>query len=149
MFPITSVSIELNTLEKFVPRRSVETSGSSVTSRMPFIGPSTLLPHTENPVNRYLFYLLPGITEQAASLVNFATAHTDLRNASLAIVHSDHVLGNAAAVAAEAQAKKIGRELARRQVYTSNSFDAARIVADLKARNAGAVFFFGSASSRG
>ena len=111
---------------------------------MPFIGPSTLLPHTENPVNRYLFYLLPGITEQAASLVNFATAHTDLRNASLAIVHSDHVLGNAPAVAAEAQAKKLGRELARKQVYTSNSFDAARIVADLKARNAGAVFFFGS-----
>jgi mono/diheme cytochrome c family protein len=28
---------------------------------IPFIGPSTLLPHAETPVNRYLFYLLPGV----------------------------------------------------------------------------------------
>ncbi len=111
---------------------------------VPFIGPSTLLPHAENPVNRYLFYLLPGIAEQAVSLVDFAAAQSDLRTASLAIVYSDNVLGSAAAVAAEAQAKKVGRNIDRKQVYTPDTFDAARIVADLKARNAGAVFFFGS-----
>src|SRR3990172_1699648 len=39
IFPITSVSMELNTDEKDVPRRSVDTSGSSETSRIPFMGP--------------------------------------------------------------------------------------------------------------
>ena len=47
--------------------------------QIPFIGPTTLLPHAENPVNRYLFYLLPGITEQAISLVNFAVAQPEVR----------------------------------------------------------------------
>src|SRR6185369_3169836 len=40
------------------------------TEEIPIIGPSTLLPHLENPANKYLFYLLPGVAEQAMSLVN-------------------------------------------------------------------------------
>src|SRR6185295_14572256 len=39
---------------------------------VPFIGPSTLLPDRAAPLNRYIFYLLPGLKEQARSLVNFA-----------------------------------------------------------------------------
>jgi hypothetical protein len=30
---------------------------------IPFIGPATLLPQAEHPPNRYLFYLLPGVSE--------------------------------------------------------------------------------------
>jgi ABC-type branched-subunit amino acid transport system substrate-binding protein len=39
---------------------------------IPFIGPATLLPQVEHPPNRYVFYLLPGVSEQAAALTNFA-----------------------------------------------------------------------------
>src|SRR6185503_17522178 len=39
---------------------------------IPFIGPATLLPQVEHPPNRYVFYLLPGVSEQAAALMNFA-----------------------------------------------------------------------------
>ena len=48
---------------------------------LPFIGPSTLLPHAESPVNRYLFYMLPGVADQAVSLVNFAAAQREVPNA--------------------------------------------------------------------
>lgn len=109
------------------------------TEEIPFIGPSTLLPHVETPVNRYLFYLLPGVEEQAISLVNFTATQPDLQNASIAIVHSGNPLGIAAANAAERQAKKIGHNV---KVYASD--DAKRIVNDLKNSGAKAVFFFGS-----
>jgi ABC-type branched-subunit amino acid transport system substrate-binding protein len=111
---------------------------------IPFIGPSTLLPHAEIPVNRYLFYLLPGIADQAGSLVNFAAAQRELQNAPVAIVHSDNTLGIAAATAAAEHAKKIGRSVAAKLVYTPNNFDARRIVNELKNNGAEGVFFFGS-----
>jgi ABC-type branched-subunit amino acid transport system substrate-binding protein len=75
---------------------------------IPFIGPSTLLPHVETPVNRYLFYLLPGVEEQARSLVNRAAAQPELKNGSVTIIHNGNPLSVAAAKAAEQQAKKMG-----------------------------------------
>ena len=112
--------------------------------QIPFIGPSTLLPHAETPANRYLFYLLPGVAEQAVSLVNFAAAQPELQNARVAIVHSENALGVAAAEAAEGQVKKTGQTVAAKHVYTSDKFNARHIVEDLKNRNAGVVFFFGA-----
>jgi ABC-type branched-subunit amino acid transport system substrate-binding protein len=112
--------------------------------QIPFIGPSTLLPHAEVPANRYLFYLLPGVGEQAASLVNFAAAQPQLENAPIAVVYSENPLGIAAATAAEEQAKKIGRGVGTKQVYRSNNFDARRIVNDLKGRGVELLLFFGA-----
>ena len=37
----------------------------------PVIGPSTLLTPVETSLNRYVFYLLPGVAEQSSALVNF------------------------------------------------------------------------------
>ena len=33
----------------------------------PFVGPATLMPDTATPLNRYVFYFLPGVAEQARS----------------------------------------------------------------------------------
>src|SRR5574338_246786 len=44
---------------------------------IPFIGPSTLLPQRSLPVNRYIFYLLPGLKEQARALATFASNKSD------------------------------------------------------------------------
>jgi ABC-type branched-subunit amino acid transport system substrate-binding protein len=111
---------------------------------IPFIGPSTLLPHSETPVNRYLFYLLPGVAEQAVSLVNFAAAKPELRKALAAIVYGDNSLGLAAAAAADEQTKSIGWTTETKQSYTSANFDARRMVNDLKTRGVQVVFFFGT-----
>ncbi|HEY2961387.1 MAG TPA: ABC transporter substrate-binding protein [Pyrinomonadaceae bacterium] len=111
---------------------------------IPFIGPSTLLPQIENPVNRYLFYLLPGVAEQGAALVNFAATQSDLQQASLAIVYSDNPLSAAAAAAAEDRAKKLGRVVKLKQSFASNGFDAKAVVQDLKSKNVAAVFLFGT-----
>ncbi|HEV2837596.1 MAG TPA: ABC transporter substrate-binding protein [Pyrinomonadaceae bacterium] len=112
--------------------------------QIPFIGPSTLLPYAETPANRYLFYLLPGVSEQAVALVNFAQAQPELRDVPVAIVHPDNSLGTAAAVAADEQLKKTGRRVGTKKAYASDNFDARSIVADLKNKGARVVFFFGT-----
>jgi len=43
---------------------------------VPFIGPSTLMPQRGAPVNRYVFYLLPGLKEQARALATLAARKT-------------------------------------------------------------------------
>jgi ABC-type branched-subunit amino acid transport system substrate-binding protein len=112
--------------------------------QIPFIGPSTLLPHAETPVNRYLFYLLPGVDDQAISLVNFAAAQRELLNGQIAIVHSDTTVGIAAATAAAEQAKKIGRSVGLKLSYSPENFDPKAIVNELKNKDTQSVFFFGS-----
>ncbi len=111
---------------------------------IPFIGPSTLLPHEETPVNRYVFYLLPGVAEQSVSLVNFAVARPELREAKLAIVYSDNPLGLVAAAAAEEHAQKIGRAIATKHRFTSHSFAVRAVVQDLKTRGVENLLFFGT-----
>ena len=111
---------------------------------IPFIGPSTLLPREETPVNRYVFYLLPGVAEQSVSLVNFAVARPELREAKIAIVYSDNPLGLVAAAAAEEHAKKIGRVVETKHLFTSHSFDARAVVQDLKNKGVEVLLFFGT-----
>ena len=111
---------------------------------VPFLGPATLLPHAENPANRYLFYLLPGVAEQAVSLVNFAAAKPELRKARAAIVYGDNSLGTAAANAAEDQLQKLAWTTSAKQNFTTANFDARGIVEDLKRQNTEVLFFFGS-----
>src|SRR4026209_2006281 len=56
---------------------------------VPFLGPSALLPQRGLPLNRYVFYLLPGLKEQARTLVNFAARKTDPQKARVAIICPD------------------------------------------------------------
>lgn len=113
---------------------------------IPFIGPSTLLPQIDNPVNRYLFYLLPGVAEQSAALVNFAAAQSELQQASLAILNAENPLGTAAAAAAEDRAKKLGRVVKVKQSFAWDNFDVKGVVQELKSKNVGAVFLFSTGS---
>jgi len=111
---------------------------------LPFIGPSTLLPHTGFQANRYVFYLLPGMSEQARALVNFAANRPELKKSRLAIVHSENELTLAAAAAIEDQARKAGWNSVNRKAYADGRFDAAEIAGVLKREGTEAVFFLGA-----
>jgi ABC-type branched-subunit amino acid transport system substrate-binding protein len=113
-------------------------------AEIPFMGPLTLLPQTGFQVNRNVFYLLPGASEQARSLVNFAAGRPELKESRLAIVHSENELALAAAAAIADHARKIGWKSVTRKAYSSGRFDAARITEDLKGESADAVFFLGA-----
>jgi len=123
-------------------------AGLARTEEIPIIGPSTLLPHLENPANKYLFYLLPGVSEQAMSLVNYAASQPELKWASAAVVFNDATLSNAAGNAVVEQAKKAGLTIAKKVVFKSEGFDARAVVKELKNGNIESLFFFGDAKEQ-
>ena len=111
---------------------------------IPFMGPVTLLPQTSAQDHRNLFYLLPGTSQQARALINFAANKPELKNSRLAIVHSDKALALAAVDAIEDQARKSGWSAVTKKSFSSERFDAAALAEALKTEGAQAVFFLGA-----
>ena len=111
---------------------------------IPFIGPATLLPQIEHPPNRYVFYLLPGVSEQAIALVNYADQQLEIKKQHVALLVPNGELAAAAADAVIAHAKQIGWTDVVKIPYSSDNFDASKTAQQLKADNTAAVFVLGA-----
>jgi len=111
---------------------------------VPFIGPSTLLPQRGSPLNRYIFYLLPGLKEQARALTTFASKKIDPAKARVAIVSPDIDFNRSIGVTIEEQAKKARWTIADTNYYTREKFVAAEYVDQLNKKGVDTVFFLGS-----
>ena len=110
---------------------------------IPFIGPATLLPQVEHPPNRYVFYLLPGVSEQAAALMNFADQQLGVKKSRVVVLAPETELPAAAAEAALARAKEAGWANIVKMNYSASAFDANKLAQQLKAEGTAAVFIFG------
>ncbi|HKO96295.1 MAG TPA: ABC transporter substrate-binding protein [Pyrinomonadaceae bacterium] len=111
---------------------------------VPFIGPSTLLPQRGLPLNRYVFYLLPGLKEQAKTLVTFSAKKTDPKTSRVAILCPDADFTRQIASSIEEQGKKLGWKPVTGIYYPRETFNANQYVTELKQRGVDAVFFLGS-----
>src|SRR6185369_4617394 len=111
---------------------------------IPFIGPSTLMPQRGAPVNRYVFYLLPGLKEQARALATFAARKTDAANSRVAIVSPDMEFNRGIVASIEEQAKKVGWKSVITTYYAPDGFAASKYVAESKEKGIDTVFFLGS-----
>ena len=113
---------------------------------IPFVGPATLLPQVEHPPNRYVFYLLPGVSEQAIALVNYADQQLEIKKQHVALLVPSGELAAAAAGAAIAHAKQLGWTDVVRIPYATETFDANKTAQQLKTDNTAAVFVLGAGS---
>ncbi len=109
---------------------------------VPFVGPATLLPQTGPGARRYVFYLMPGLAEQARALVNFNAKRQPKAQPKVAVVYTETEVGAAAATAVEEQCRKAGCGTVQKISYGRAKLDAPALVRDLK--GADAVFFFGA-----
>ncbi|MDT7808439.1 MAG: hypothetical protein QOJ70_2252 [Acidobacteriota bacterium] len=110
---------------------------------VPFIGPSTLLPQVAPGANRYIFYILPGVGEQARALVNFYAGRQPHALTKVALVsYKGGEVTDIAASAVEEQCKSAGCGALQKVSYERGKFDAPSLVRTLK--GADAVFFFGA-----
>jgi ABC-type branched-subunit amino acid transport system substrate-binding protein/cytochrome c553 len=109
---------------------------------IPFIGPATLLPQAEHPPNRYLFYLLPGVSEQAAALVNFADQQLSMKKKRAVVLYPNTELPSAAAEAVLARAKEAGWPDVVKMPYSATVFDTNKLAQQLKAEGAAIVLIF-------
>jgi ABC-type branched-subunit amino acid transport system substrate-binding protein len=110
---------------------------------IPFVGPATLLPQVEHPPNRYVFYLLPGVSEQAAALMNFADQQLGVKKSHAVVLFPETELPAAAAEAALARAKEAGWTDVVKMTYSATTFDANKLAQQLKTEGTAAVFLFG------
>ena len=109
---------------------------------VPFVGPSTLTP-TSSP-NRYVFYLMPGVAEQARALVNFHAKRRAGAGGKVAVVYEQTEFAHSAASAVEEQCRKAGCGPVQKLPYEAgNRGAAAALVPGLK--GADAVFLLGAA----
>ena len=111
---------------------------------VPFIGPSTLLPQRGLPLNRYIFYLLPGLKEQARALATFAARTGEVSKSRAAIVSPDLEFNRDIAATLEAQTKKLGWNYVTSSYYAREQFSAAQFVNELNQKGIDTVFFLGS-----
>jgi ABC-type branched-subunit amino acid transport system substrate-binding protein len=118
-------------------------AGLTQEKEVPFVGPSTLLPQRALPLNRYIFYLLPGLKEQARALVTFAAKRSDTAKSHVAIASPDFDFNRGIAAAIEEQAK--GRwSSVTPAYYTPERFSAAEFVSEFNKKGIDTVFFLGS-----
>src|SRR6185369_9752332 len=110
---------------------------------VPFIGPSALLPQRGLPLNRYVFYLLPGLKEQAMTLVSFAAKKADPKKSRVAIICPDADFSRQIAKSIEDQGKKLGWSTVTKIYYPRERFNAAQYVTELKQQGIDIVFHLG------
>jgi ABC-type branched-subunit amino acid transport system substrate-binding protein len=111
---------------------------------VPFVGPSTLRPQRGSPLNRYIFYLLPGLNEQARAITLFAAKKTDFSKSRAVIVAPDLDFNKSVAAVVEEQAKKSGWSTVTTNYYSRDQFAAAQFAGELKQKRIDSVFMLGS-----
>jgi ABC-type branched-subunit amino acid transport system substrate-binding protein len=119
-------------------------AGLTQEKEIPFVGPSTLLPQRSLPLNRYIFYLLPGLNEQARALTMFAAKKTSPAGSRAAIISPDVDLNRSVAAIIKAQAEKSRWSLVTTNYYSRDQLLAAQLVAELKEKGIDTVFLLGS-----
>lgn len=111
---------------------------------VPFVGPSTLLPQRGLPINRYIFYLLPGLKEQGRALVTFGARKADTSTSRVAIVSPDLEFNRGIASNVEEHMKKLRWNSVTVAHYTRDRFSAAELVNEFNQKKIDSVFFLGS-----
>ena len=110
---------------------------------VPFVGPSTLLPQRGLPLNRYIFYLLPGLKEQARALVTFAAKKNDASGSRVAIVSPETEFNRTIAAAIEEQTKKLRWSSVTPIYYSRERFSASQFVNESYQKGIDTIFFVG------
>jgi ABC-type branched-subunit amino acid transport system substrate-binding protein len=110
---------------------------------VPLVGPMTLNPQLEAPLNRQIFYLLSGNNGQAQALISFLKKRGDFKDGGLAVMY--HRLELYASIVDGIQ-KQSERESLKAAVYeyTEGHLDAADYVKQMRRNEPAAVFFMGS-----
>jgi ABC-type branched-subunit amino acid transport system substrate-binding protein len=131
----------------FTAGADVEVAALARNNEVPLVGAITLTPQTSAPVNRQVFYLLPGVADQARALVAFAAQKLNDKTTRAGIVSADDSLSRLGTSAVEEQSKTVGWSAPVRSALPQLHGTLAPTVAELKGKGVQAVFFFGSGAT--
>jgi ABC-type branched-subunit amino acid transport system substrate-binding protein len=109
---------------------------------VPLVGPFTLFPQTEFPLNRQVFYLLSGIDGQIRALANFIAAKPEFRNSGVVVVYPRSEFNKNILESIKDQSAKAGLSPPTVYDYAAGGFAAAETVKQLKQSNPDKLLFF-------
>lgn len=112
--------------------------------RVPVVGPFTLRTHSAREVNRYTFFLLPGLAEQVRVLAAFATQQLALQDPAVAVVHPDDEEMHEIAAAAVTGFRQRGWNRSVAVHYPSGALRPRDLVARLQQSGVQVLVFLGT-----
>jgi ABC-type branched-subunit amino acid transport system substrate-binding protein len=124
------------------PGLDAELAAVAQRAEVPLIGPLTLNPQTGFPINRQVFYLFSGLSDQAAALVNFAAQK--LPTPRLALIYPDQPQTNELATTLEAHCSQTRVATLAKFSYPNNRFAPQSLVARLN--QVDAILFAGAST---
>lgn len=90
----------------FIAGADAEIASLAAERRVPLVGPFTLHPQVDLPLNRWVFYLISGLEQQCRALVDFAARHAEIPPGRVAVVHPDDPASGRVAMAIREQGKR-------------------------------------------
>ena len=130
----------------FIAGADKEVAALASDLQVPLVGPLTLYPQTGHPLNRYVFYLLSGVQEQARALVKFAAPRSTDRKAGALLLYAE---GGASAGVMEAikdQCQKSSCGPLQAYSYQQAQFDAPAWAKKLSQTGSNTIYFSGASA---
>ena len=124
----------------FVPDAEQKLAAVAQASKMPLVGLLALSVPNE-PVNREVFYLLPGFQQLEQELVRFAAARDKSAMERTAVVVADSKLQTDVAAAMQATWKELNVEKPQEVVFSAAK--GSEVISDLHSQGIERVFFIG------
>ncbi|HEV7744706.1 MAG TPA: ABC transporter substrate-binding protein [Pyrinomonadaceae bacterium] len=126
----------------FMAGSEKEVSSLLAQYEVPSVGPFTLFPQIEYPLNRQVFYLLSGIDGQTRVLANFVAGKPEFKNSSLMVVYPRSDFNRNMLESIKDQSIKAGLKPPTVYEYAPGSFDALAVVKQLNQSDPGKPLFF-------
>lgn len=112
--------------------------------KVPVVGPFTLRTLVTQEINRYTFFVLPGLAEQARVLADFAPKQLKLVDPGVAVVHPDEAELKQVAEVAVGAFQGHGWKRVAAVPYPAGRLPARELVAALQQRGVQVVLFLGT-----
>lgn len=115
---------------------------------MPIVGAFTLNPQVNLPLNRQVFYIYPGLSNQSQALAVFAVGSYGARKPSAAILYAAEEATRDAAEAIKRELKESGWSAVEEVETPREHFDAASLVQKLNEKSTELVFLLVGSESQ-
>ncbi len=128
----------------FIAGADEEMAALAAEETIPFVGAFSVHPQVGFPLNRQVFYLYAGLSDQGRVLVTFAARQAqDAQRPNAAILYTEQPGREAAAAAIEDQGHREGWTSITRRRVAPASFDAAALARDLHSSGTELIFWLG------
>lgn len=130
-------------VSSFTPGLEVEVQKALAEKSVPLIGTFTLYPVTSFALNRNVFYLFPGLVEQAQALVEFAKQSGENAEFRVALLYPESAPLDDVVTAVERSCRMSGWPAPLLKSFSPSSFDAAGAARSLRREGVEIVIHFG------